>query len=234
MVEEFLDPIGEPILWFLVSIIFGIISVYFILKFRKMEKGTRSFISGIIFFSTAFMVSRTIENIRRYCGIGGYYDLFDITGLNLALRLAYYTILWAGIAMLYFVFEKYVMNQKTKYILTIFSIITCIFSWAQYLTQGAAFIFPMYVACFFIVALFPIPLFAYCSKTSINKSQQIAWITMIIGFVFLLLGVLGDSPEAFFITLNLDQPFVHYFTPIAEAAGAIVMAYSLSTIYKYV
>jgi hypothetical protein len=234
MANGIINPNLEIALWFMVSVIFGIISIYFILKYRKMEEGTRSFIFGVIIFTVGFGVSRTIETIRRYFGVGTYYEGLAITGLNLALRLLYYLILWVGIGTLYYVFEKYVMNQRTKYVLTVFSIITCCLSWTLYLTQGASMVLNIYIACFFIVALFPIILFAYCSKTSMNRSQQIAWLIMIIGFVFLLLGVLGDTPEAFFITQNLPQTFVRYFTPISEACGAIIMAYSLSIIYKYV
>ena len=238
MVERFLDPVGEPILWFLVVIIFGIIAIYFISKYRKMEKGSRSFILGIVFFTAFFMISRTIETIRRYFGIGSYYDIIDsnfsITGLNLVLRLLFYVTLWAGIGILYFVFEKYVMIKRTKYLLTIFSIIAGVTSCAIYLTAMEYWIFLVNATCFFIAGLFPIALFAYCSYTAINKSQRIAWIVLIIGFIFLLLGVLGDTPEAFMVTENLPQIFVHYFTPLAQAVGAIVMAYGLSTIYKAV
>ncbi|HUY01605.1 MAG TPA: hypothetical protein VMV49_18725 [Candidatus Deferrimicrobium sp.] len=234
MVDKFLDPVGEPILWFMVSIIFGIVTVYFINKYRKMEASSRSFIFGVIVFASTFMVARTIETIRRYFGVGYYYEGLTITGLNLIVRLIYYLILWIGICSLYFVFEKYVLRQKTRYLLTIFSIITFVLSWSLYLTGGAQLVFGLYMACFFIVALFPIGLFAYCSRTSLDKMQKYAWIFMIIGFGLLLVGILGDTPEALFITQNLQQPFVHYFTPIAEAIGAIMMGYSLSIIYKYV
>jgi hypothetical protein len=57
---------------------------------------------------------------------------------------------------------------------------------------------------------------------------------MIGGFIFLLVGVLGDMPEAYLVTQFIDPNFVLYFAPISQGIGAVLMAYSLSKIYEFV
>ncbi|NVM31400.1 MAG: hypothetical protein HWN65_21355 [Candidatus Helarchaeota archaeon] len=225
-------------LWHIMLLTFFIIIVYFIEKYRKMEAATRSFIGGVIFFITAFTLSRVVETIRRYVYETSskviYETNFSLTGLDLVLRLSYYVFIWIGIAIFYFVFEKYVMNNRTKYLLMMTSIITTFLSFVMYFTGWSDLIFALYAVCFFIVGLFPIVLFVYLSRTSPSREQRIAWLLMIGGFLLLLLGVLGDMPEAYFVTQNLDPTFIRYFTPLGQAAGAVLMAFSLSKIYKYV
>ncbi len=228
-------------LWSIVIAVFFIIIIYFFVKYRKMETGSGVFILGIVCFATFFTMSRIVDVLRRLMGGKSTVELYNyflmpttIEIWDLVLRLFYYVFIWLGIAIFYFAFEKYVMNNRTKFILMITSIFTTFLSFAMYFTGWQDWIFLLYAVCFFIVGLFPVVLFLYLAKTAITRAQRIAWLVMIVGFLLLLLGVLGDMPEAYFITQNLDPEFVRYFTPLAQAGGAVLMGYSLSIIYKYV
>lgn len=226
---------GEVVLWCAASLILWIVAVFFIYKSTKIDKEARPFIYGIAIFTMSFGIARMIETIRKY-SIGSYYDViesgFNITGVNLWLRIAYYIIAWAGITVLYYSFEKYVMNKKTKYILTIFSILEAILASALYFTSRNSWIFLFAVLNFLVIGLFPIALFLYLSYKSLYKSTRIAWIIITIGFIFFALGMMGDLPEAWFFIYKLDQYIIRYFTPLAQIAGVILMAIGFSTIYK--
>ena len=203
-----------------------------------MEEGSGTFILGIVFYATFFTLSRVIETIRRALFGTSFADIFlnnfQLEGLDLVMRLSYYVFIWVGIGIFYFVFEKYVMNKKTKYILMVTSFFTAFLSFVMYFIGWQDWVFMLYAVCFFVVGLFPVVLFLYLSKTSMNRAQRIAWLIMIGGFLLLLIGVLGDMPEAYMVTQSLDPEFVRFFTPLAQAGGTVLMAYSLSIIYKYV
>lgn len=232
-----LEPI-EILLWSMDILVFCVITISFIYKYRKMEAGTRAFIMGIIVFAGFFTISRIIETVRKVEFGTFYQDIyllnFKLEGIDLILRLLYYLFIWTGIAIFYFVFEKYVMNKKTRFILFITSLVTLGLSIIIYFTGFTDWIFIVYAICFFIVGLFPIALFLYLSRKALNTAQRIAWLIIVVGFIFLLLGVLGDMPEAYIVTQYLDPTFIRYFTPISQTIGALLMAYSLSIIYKYV
>ena len=126
------------------------------------------------------------------------------------------------------------MNQRTKYILMVTSLFTMFLSFVMYFIGWQYWVFMIYAVCFFVVGLFPVILFLYLSKASMNRAQRIAWLIMIGGLLLLVIGVLGDMPEAYFVTQSLDPEFVRFFSPLGQAAGAVLMGYSLSIIYKYV
>ncbi len=238
MVNRFYDPVMEPTLWLMVSIIFCIFAVYFIYKYRKIEPEGRSFIFGLIIFSITFAIARLIETIRRYFYINDYYDIVDsnftITGINLLLRLSYYIIAWTGITVFFFVFEKYIMEKKTKFLITVSSSLEGIFSCLLYFTAEAFWNFTIVVILFFGVAIVPIILFLYLSIKGLYLSNKIAWIINTIGFLFFLLGVIGDLPESYIFVQNIPGILLHYFNPIAESLGAILMGIGFSIIYKNV
>lgn len=228
-------------LWITASVILWIMAIYFIYRSRKIDKEARPFIYGIVVFAASFGTARLLETLRKYLIVAedgfNYYDVIDanfgITGLSLWLRIAYYVLAWIGIAVLYFTFEKYVMNNKTKYILTIFSIFEAFLTVALYLTAGNEVIFLLAVYNFLIVGLFPIVLFLWIAYKSPYRSTQISWVIITIGFILFALGMMGDLPEAWFIiTDQLPQLFVRYFTPLAQIFGTICMATGFVVIYK--
>ena len=237
MIGSVLEPV-DIALWSLVIVVFFVVIIFFVNKHRKMEEGSGAFILGIVFFATFFTLARVIETIRRALFRTSYIEIFEtnfqLEGLDLIMRLSYYVFIWTGIAIFYFVFEKYVMNQRTKYILMVTSLFTTFLSFVMYFIGWQYWVFMVYAVCFFVVGLFPVILFLYLSKSSINRAQRIAWLIMIGGFLLLLIGVLGDMPEAYIVTQSLDPEFIRFFSPLGQAMGAVLMAYSLSIIYKYV
>ncbi|HUX98237.1 MAG TPA: hypothetical protein VMV49_01670 [Candidatus Deferrimicrobium sp.] len=243
----FVDLVIEPPLWFIVSAIFAIITIYFINKYKKIGAEARPFILGLVLFIGSFTIARTIETIRRYY-IGSYYDIIDsnftLIGANLILRLCYYIIAWAGITIFYFVFEKHIMKKgmqkNTRYILTFCSAAEGFFSCLLYFTAAAAWVLYCVIILFFIVVFFPIIFFLYLVKMAISREQKIAWVIVSLGFLLALLGVMGDLPEASLIVTQyfgvpfLPPAFIHYGTPILQAVGATLLGIGFATIYKVV
>jgi len=236
MNARFYDPVYEPILWLFVSIAFTIISLYFIYKYIRIEKEAKPFFKGLIAFSVLFTIARTIETYRRYYYVGDYYDIVDsnftISGLNLILRLLYYIVAWTGISIFYFIFEQQIMDKKTKYLITICSILEGSFSCSLYFTANALWNFIIVAILFFGVAFVPIILFIYLITKSIYLSKKCGWIFNTIGFIFFILGVMGDLPESYEIVKYLPGEFVHYFNPIAQILGVIFLGIGFSLIYK--
>lgn len=228
----------ESSLWIIVSIIFGIITLFFVNKYRKMDKEAKPFILGLIFFIGTFMIARTIETYRRYFYSGNYHDIvesgFRIFGTNLILRLLYYIIAWGGISVFYLVFEKYIMNRKTKYILTVCTILEGTFSCLLYFTHNELWNFMVVTILFFGVAFIPLILFIYLSIKAVYRSNRIAWILNTIGFIFFVLGVMADLPEAYTFVQNIpiSEELIRYFNPIAMSIGAILMGTGFWIMYK--
>ncbi|MHA1753472.1 MAG: hypothetical protein ACTSYZ_14000, partial [Candidatus Helarchaeota archaeon] len=134
----------------------------------------------------------------------------------------------------FFVFEKYIMEKKTKFLITVSSSLEGIFSCLLYFTAEAFWNFTIVVILFFGVAIVPIILFLYLSIKGLYLSNKIAWIINTIGFLFFLLGVIGDLPESYIFVQNIPGILLHYFNPIAESLGAILMGIGFSIIYKNV
>ena len=228
----------ESSLWIIVSIIFALITLFFVNKYRKMDKEAKPFILGLIFFIGAFMIARTIETYRRYFYSGNYYDIvesgFMIYGVNLILRLLYYIIAWGGISVFYFVFEKYIMDKKTKYIMTFCSILEGTFSCLLYFTHNDPWNFMVVTILFFGVAFIPLISFTYLAIKAIYRSNRIGWLLNVIGFIFFVLAVMADLPEAYIFVQNIpiSQDLIRYFNPIEMAIGAILMGTGFWIMYK--
>ncbi len=203
-----------------------------------MEKEAKPFILGLLTFLVSYTIARTIETIRRYFIIGDYYDIvdsnFSITGLNLWLRLCYYIFAWTGITIFFYVFESYILNNKTRFMITICSALEGIFSCMLYFTANAFWNFIIVSILFFGVALVPLLFFINLAVKSMYKYQRIAWILIIIGFIFYLLGVMADLPEAYVFVQNLPGEFLHYFNPIAQSIGIILMGSGFIILYRNV
>ncbi len=240
----FVDPVMEPILWFITSGVFIGILIYFIVQYFKINPEAKPFILGWILFNGGYLVARTIETIRRYY-IGSYYDILDsgfqITGLNLALRLSYYIIAWTAITIFYFVLEKYIMKESmkknTRYALTIFSALEGTFSAMLYFTAAAAWNLLVVAGLFFVVAFFPIFFFIYLAKNTITREQRYAWIIIMVGFLLFILGVMADLPETALVLSQyagtaLPVWLVHYGAPIHQMVGGALVGTGFAIIYK--
>ncbi len=244
-----MDLLWEPILWFIASIVFACMAIYFIYKYFKINEEAKPFILGWIMFIGAFTIARTIETVRRYF-IGSYYDILDegfqITGLNLILRLSYYIIAWSAITLLFFLLEKYIMKEgmkkNTHYILTIFAALEGIFSVCLYFSAAAVWNLLIVTGLFFIIAFFPLFFFVYLAKNAITKSQRIAWVVILVGFFFFLIGVMFDLPETSLVLLQYGGidihaelwMIVHYGTPLLQAVGGTLVGTGFAIIYRNV
>ncbi|MBD3228951.1 MAG: hypothetical protein GF329_12250 [Candidatus Lokiarchaeota archaeon] len=224
-------------LWITATIIMWIMAIYFLYRSRKIDKEARPFIYGIIIFATSFGTARLIETLRKYILFGfNYYDVidtnFNIVGTSLWLRIIYYIISWIGIAIFYFTFEKYVMRNKTKFILTIGSIIESFLAVSLYFTSRNEWIFLFSVLNFLIIGLFPIVLFLWLAYKSPYRSTRLSWIIITLGFVLFALGMMGDLPEAWVFISELSQLIIRYFTPLAQIFGFALMGVGFAIIYQ--
>jgi len=246
----------EPVLWFIASGVFTCIAIYFIIKYFKIGEEAKPFILGWILFVGAFTIARTIETIRRYY-VGSYFDIFNpfspsspipftITGLNLILRLLYYIVAWSAITIFFFILEKYIMKagmqKNTRYILTLFSALEGSFSVVLYFTAAAPWNLLIVASIFFVIAFCPVIFFIYFAKHAITRSQRIAWLVIMVGFLLFLIGVMFDLPETALALyqnagINIHLEFgelIRYGTPILQAVGGTLVGVGFATIYRNV
>ena len=237
----FIDPVVEPILWLIVSVTLAGIAIYFFLLYRKVDEEAKPFILGLSLFLLTFCIARTIETIRRFW-YGSYDEIvaanFTLTGLDLTLRMLYYVVSWSGISIFYYVLEKHTLKQgfrkNTRYILVISSIAEAVFTISLYFTSAASWIVLFVTIFFLIAAFFPVILFLYIIKIAPQRNQKKIWLIICIGFIFFLLGVMGDLPESYLVvTQYIGAPYlppmlIHYGTPILQATGVIFMGFGFA------
>jgi hypothetical protein len=195
-----------------------------------MGEEAKPFILGLVLFALLFMIGRILETLARYYIISGStYDL---------LHLLYFIIPWTGNTIFYFVFEKYIMKKgikkNTRYILTIFSIIEGILLSSMVFAKDPLWSGLMLAASagFFVLGFFPIGLFIYLSLKAMSKDQKVAWLVIMVGFIFFVVSVAIELPEATLFTQSFPEEFIHYGAPIMQALGVILMGSGFAIIYK--
>jgi len=229
----FVDPVVEPILWFICSAIFILLGIFFLRKLIKGSKEARLFFAGVMIFFIGWAVARLLETIRRYY-VGYYYDIVDsnfhIFGLNLILRLLYVFISYTGVACLFYALENKIFDKKSYYILTIATIFEIVVSILVYFNINTLI---LTIVFFLIVGLFPIGLFFYFGITDFLENGR-SWYILSLGLFFFVLGIAGDNPEAYQIVKYLNIYFIHYGTPIFAIIGMCLIGYALISTYREV
>ncbi len=234
----------EAIIWFVGVGIGVFLTLYFLKQIKTTEfPQAKKFFTGLCIFAASYSVARLIENIRKYFVSENLTDIVDawqagtqITGLNLTLRIAYYAISWPGIAIFYFHAERYVFQNKTKFILTIASLVEGTVSILQYFYDpgSAAFQICTVIAAigFFVAGVFPVLLFFNMARTttgSVRKNNALVGV----GLTLFIVGVMADLPETGYI---MQQTLPQLLTGIGAAcflfAGFIVMAYAFRSMYS--
>jgi len=226
-----LDPIVEPILWFIVSGCFLVMALYFgWYKYPRMGKEGKPFILGIALFALLFMIGRTLETFALFFGVSP--SLYEI------LHLLYFIIPWTGNTIFYFVFEKYIMKlgmqKNTRYILTISSAIEGTLLCFLIFAEGNLWwgILIAATAGFFILGFFPVGLFIYLSMKAISRDQKVSWLVIMAGFILFVVSVAIELPEAWVFTQNLPAELIHYGAPIMQALGVVLMGSGFAILYK--
>lgn len=229
----FVDLSLEPPLWFITSGIFFFLGIFFLIKFIKAEKEAKFFFSGLTIFMFLWSVARLFETIRRYY-VGSYYDIFpdfNITGLNLILRLLYIVISWAGVAYFFFVVETKIAEKKSYYILTIVTCIQIFVSCFTYLIVPLRDILnTATIILFLAITISACVIFFYMGFRSIGIKKS-PWLMLSIGLFLFVLGIAGDNPEAQGIVTLIWAPIVHYGMPILVISGMLLM--SIAAMYLY-
>jgi len=231
----FVDPIIEPILWFITSSIFYILGIYFLIKLIKGSKESRLFFSGLTVFFIGWSTARLIETIRRYY-VGNYYDIiecvisgnFTISGINLILRLSYIIISWSVIVYFYFVAETIFLNKKSYYIFSISTIIQEILSVLIYFNYDVMILLIIF---FLIVAIIPIIVFVILGIKKYSGLSGV-WFILSLGLLCFVLGVAGDNPEPYLITQYINVYLIHYGTPLLVIIGMLLIAFGMVSIYE--
>ena len=236
----FVDMFIEPILWFIVAGIIFALGIWFSVKVKQAEPEARPVLSGIMVFLLGWGIVRFIETIRRYY-VGSYYDIVDsnfaISGPSLFLRLIYVCLSWGAVAYFYAIVEHKIFEKKSLFILAGSAIAEATLNVILYLIAPnpayAAFLeaLLLWIFIFFIIAvLFPVILFAVFAARKFGD-RVLPWVLLSIGVFLFVLGIAGDNPEAYTLTVHLPVLFIHYFTPAFVLSGAILMSIGIYLVY---
>ncbi|HME56617.1 MAG TPA: hypothetical protein VKM55_30735 [Candidatus Lokiarchaeia archaeon] len=227
--------IMEITLWYSVTLICGVLFVVFILQNKKREKISRPFFLGFSIFLFGYGIARLCENIRRY-SIGSYNDVINawttvprtqIAGNDLLLRILYYLIAWIAIAILYFNIEKYIF-KKTRYILTICSLGEGALAISIYIYFSLISYWALVVNFFFVGYFIPILFLNLTREFGNNSAIKKGCVTIALGMLFFVTGVMVDLPESayFFILLGQQSPelMIRIISPILVLSGLLVLS----------
>ncbi|MHA1819967.1 MAG: hypothetical protein ACTSU2_12885 [Promethearchaeota archaeon] len=234
--------IVEQIIWWMGSFIAIGLGVFFTNRMKKYEVSSK-FILGLAIFSYSYGIARIIENIRKYIISTDARDIFNawvnggqITDANYILRILYYAIAWTGIAIFYFVSERYIFKTKTHYLMTLASIVEGIASILNYVDHLTPYTIWISAVGYFIAAIFPIVLYLNMARvnTGVIRTSCI-WVAL--GLLFFILGVLADLPESLYviyITGGTELPtfITSVLAPIALFLGLVIMAISFKKMFS--
>lgn len=236
----------EQSLWWLGCVIAIGLGIFFIIRMKKSEVSSK-FMLGLAIFSFTYGAARIIENIRKYI-VSGYdnrTDIFDawvsgsqISGLNYWLRIAYYVIAWAGIAMFYYSSEKYVFRGKTKYAMTIISVVEGIVSILSYIPEDGPTLITTFAAAigFFIATIFPIVLYARMAARNTGVLRKNC-IVVAMGLAVFVFSVMCDLPESTYIVhlvggIPLAVWITSILAPISLFIGMLIMTLGFSRMFS--
>ncbi len=234
----------EAILWFIGVGIIIYLSIFFFKRYRKTDFQARTFFFGLGIFALSFGIARLIENIRKYFISTNLTDIVDawrlgvqISDLNWMLRVIYYTIAWAGIAIFYVNLEKYVFKGKTKYLLMVAAIVEGSVSIGLYFVEPGSIPFFVLLGVatvgLFVCGIFPVVMFLYVGKQAVG-SVRTGSILGAIAILFFVLGVLADLPETAYVTgsaMPLPPWLTGFAAPVFLVTGLCLMAVAFQKIY---
>jgi len=213
--------------------------IVFLIQYKRRESLQRPFFLGLSIFMLGYGIARLIENIRRY-SIGSYNDILDawktgtqIVGLNFWLRILYYAIAWAMIAMFYYNIEKNIF-KKNKFLLTICALVEGVLSITIYFYFNDI-VFWASVFNFFIVGFFIPILFLNLAMKTPSGSIRNGCILISIGMLLFVLGVMIDLPESSYFMYLLGQEvpedLIRITTPIILIMGLLSFSIGFKTFF---
>ena len=172
-----------------VIVSFLLIAILFAFKMKGKPKNIKNYILGIVIFLTFYAVSRVMELTRMLISlILGTID----PDLGIALYLAGAIFGTVAVAIVLFVLEKYILEKKTKYILTILTISLLILSLIFNPRGSATGIGKIFLYISSAPALsIPIIYFYIGFKTSGDTRKRS--ITAGIGFLIAFFGIIVDT-----------------------------------------
>ncbi|GAB4311230.1 MAG: hypothetical protein Kow0069_11540 [Promethearchaeota archaeon] len=234
----------ESVTWFVGAGIGLGLFAYFLAKWRRAEfPQAKRFFFGLAAFAVTYSVARLIENFRKYFVSDDLQDIVNawtageqITGLNWDLRIAYYVIAWFGIATFYFHAERHVFAGKTKYVLTLASVVEGTVSVLQYVFAPGSAAFRACSATaavgFFVAGVFPVLLFVNMARTTTGTVRRNN-LVVAVGLALFVTGVLADLPETGFITgQSLPQLITGPLAALLIFSGFVLMAAGFRSMYS--
>lgn len=226
----------EPVLWWIAVLLCVGIAIFFFDHYRKAEAG-KPFSMGLLVFILFFAIARAIENFRKFymadhqINIGRWWAGIGpaLVGTELVLRVLYYIFTWTAIAIFYHSTEKYVFQNKTKFLFMYSAIAEGIVSIALYFTTGSIqhFVLVFAVIGFFFCGVAPIILYLLMAIKSTGIIRSSAFFATI-GLTFFVVGVMAELPESHIVVylvtgVFLDAWLVALVAPICMIVGLTLM-----------
>lgn len=187
----------------LVIIVLSVFIILFYLKSRGKDRTSQNYLYGIILFLVVYILSRFGEIFRIFVSSEFLWYMENLVGI-------------ISIMLLIFIVELYVLEKKSKFILTliqlIFLILAIIFRYFDVpfmgLTLGTWALYGSSAPALFIPAVY----FFFAGKTSGETRKKALWAG--IGFILFFLGIVIKTQfgEALFGLVMVD--FAAYFTHI--------------------
>lgn len=235
------DYVIEPILWLIAAVLFLLLGIFFLNKYRKSEEAARAFFSGTSVFFFSYFIFRTLEVIRRYFIVDNFYDIENWwynsgptpAALSIYFRLAFLFISWVSIAYFYFRIESTILQKKTFYILTAASLLKLIVNPLMYYPDQ----FPLQIMeivnsiLFVIAGFFPVCLFAYYALRNYVEKRG-SWAMLALGMLCYIIGEVGSNPEAYMITSGMNPVIINFGSPIMVILGGILLSLALRRLYE--
>ncbi len=227
----------EIILWVITLMILYLLGAYFVKKYFKEPIESKPFNFGISLFLFGYGTARLIEFIRSYYiayeySLFGYYDIvitnFQITGIDLLMRLSYIIISYFVITVVCFSIEKYILRElgyNTRYFITITSIITGIISVLLYFNM--LWLLPVLTVTFFIIVGSIVSFFLFFGFRSEGRLKR-SFILCAIGFSLFVFGLIMTLPDTHIMMtefITSIETFVHLGSPLFHIAGGIIVTF---------
>lgn len=225
----------EIVLWVIVVIVIYQLGYYFLKRYREGPVESKPFNFGMCLFMFAFATARLIENMRGYYIAFeyslGYYDVvltnFQITGINLVMRLSYYIIAWFGLAVISYIIEKNILSElgyNVRHYFTILAIIAGTLSILLYFNM--VWIFPAMIIAVFMYFGSTIGFFFFFGLRSEAKLRN-SFLCVAIGFLFCVIGIFASLPESYYVIgdfIMSIEVFAHLGAPFVLISGLIIVS----------
>ena len=213
-------------LWIINLIEMGLVSRIF---FKEYKSSSNKFYLGVVFFYILFILSRIFEIIRFSLYPGA---AFPYNGLNFILKTGYTAFSYIGIAVIYYVLERYVFTWTRKIFTILVPIVTILSIWMttySLLDPTYNLLFSFVIPIYAVILLGIVGMYIYLAIKSVGEVRRNS-IMIIFGVLLFELGIIFALPEAqitLFAAIPLDTLLI--LAPICSILGVILQIRGFKT-----